>query len=105
MGDSMDLLIRPGSLVHVIDIEDAGYVPVDGDIVVVVRTRAGFLERTLKQLVIERADDGRMIRSLVPRSNNPRYTAPVMREGDDPDPGTEQVEIVGLVVQDFRIWK
>jgi transcriptional regulator with XRE-family HTH domain len=100
-GDSLDRLILPGRLVHVIDAIGLGYSPADGDIVVVERRRAGLSERTLKQVEIT----GR--RTLLwPRSNNPKWQEPldvslVLREASD----DIVVEIVGLVVADFKAWK
>jgi SOS-response transcriptional repressor LexA len=101
VGDSLDKLILAGRLVHVIDAIDLGYSPADGDIVVVERRRAGLHERTLKQVEIT----GRRI-MLWPRSNNPKWQEPldvslVLREVSD----DIEVEIVGLVVADFKAWK
>jgi SOS-response transcriptional repressor LexA len=101
VGDSMDRLIQPGRLVHVIDAIDMGYQPADGDIVVVERERAGLRERTLKQVEIT----GRRI-LLCPRSTNPRWQAPLdvssgLREAES----EITVQVVGLVIADFRVWK
>lgn len=101
IGDSMDKLILPGRLVHVVDAIDLGYSPADGDIVVVERRRAGLRERTLKQVEVT----GRRV-LLWPRSNNPKWQEPidvslVLREPSD----DIEVQIVGLVVSDFKVWK
>jgi transcriptional regulator with XRE-family HTH domain len=101
VGDCLDKLILPGRLVHVVDAIELGYSPADGDIVVVERRRAGLRERTLKQVEIT----GRRI-MLWPRSNNPKWQEPldvslVLREASD----DIEVEIVGLVVADFKAWK
>lgn len=94
-GDSIDLLIKPGSFAHVVDTIEMGYAARDGDLVVVERRRDGgaLRERTIKQVVIA----GRRI-ELWPRSNNPQWSTPlVISLGAKPDDGME-VEIVGLVV-------
>jgi SOS-response transcriptional repressor LexA len=101
VGDSMDLLIPPGSLVHVVSIETLTFDPPDGSIVVVERSKyGGFLrERTLKQL--KRSATGMQI---VPRSSNPRWQEAIDlsdEANDDPD---YQVSIVGLVIQHVHRW-
>lgn len=100
-GDSLDLLIRPGSLVHVIDAIDMGYVAADGDVVVVERRRGGTRERTLKQVEVT----GRKT-LLWPRSSNPRWSEPLdLSSGLTASESDVEVEIVGLVIADFRSWK
>jgi len=97
-GDSVDRLIPPGSLIHVVDTQAMGYEPISGDIVVVMRTRAGgFLrERTVKQIEIT---NGRI--ELWPRSHNPRYQEPIrLTEGAENDDGVT-VSIVGKVLQAY----
>lgn len=94
-GDSIDLLIKPGSFAHVVDAIDMGYAARDGDLVVVERRRDGgaLRERTIKQVQIV----GRRIQ-LWPRSSNPKWATPlVICAGARPDEDVE-VEIVGLVV-------
>jgi hypothetical protein len=100
-GDSLDLLIRPGSLVHVVDALDLGYQPTHGDIVVVERRRGGTRERTLKQVdVIGRKT------MLWPRSSNPRWKDPLDLAGGLSEAESEvEVEVVGLVIADYRMWK
>jgi SOS-response transcriptional repressor LexA len=101
VGDSMDRLIQPGRLVHVIDAIDMGYTPADGDIVVVERERAGLRERTLKQVEIT----GRRV-LLWPRSSNPRWQQALdVSSGLREDPSEIIVQVVGLVISDFKVWK
>lgn len=94
-GDSIDLLIKPGSFAHVVDAIEMGYSARDGDLVVVERRRDGgaLRERTIKQVAIA----GRRI-ELWPRSSNPQWSSPLaISSGARLDDGME-VEIVGLVV-------
>jgi transcriptional regulator with XRE-family HTH domain len=98
VGDSMDKRLPPGTLVHVVDAIALHYEPRHGDIVVVVRSRAqgAFLERSIKEVVIDRGHV-----ELWPRSHNPRWSEPLsptqgVREGED-----VEVEIRGLVVQAY----
>lgn len=94
-GDSIDLLIKPGSFAHVVDAIEMGYAARDGDLVVVERRRDGgsLCERTIKQVAIV----GRSI-ELWPRSTNPKWQTPIiLRAGVRPAEDIE-VEIVGLVV-------
>lgn len=98
-GDSMDRLIPPGALIHVLDAIALGYVPRHGDLVVVVRRRAqgAFLERSLKQIAI----NGAGAVELWPRSHNPRWSTPLSpiagAEGND----DVVVEIAGKVVRAY----
>jgi transcriptional regulator with XRE-family HTH domain len=101
-GDSMDRMLPHGALIHVVDAVGMGYEPRNGDLVVVLRRRAGgaFLERSVKQVQIEAHGI-----ELWPRSHNPRWSSPLsltdgLAGGED-----ASVEIVGKVVQayiDFR---
>lgn len=97
-GDSMDRLIPAGSLVHVVDAIALHYVPADGDIVVVERTRAqgALIERSLKQLAVPK----RGPLELWPRSHNARWDKPLVLSGDEPDDDTV-VQIVGLVIRAY----
>jgi transcriptional regulator with XRE-family HTH domain len=97
-GDSMDLMIPSGAMVHVVDAIQLGYAPTGGHIVVVERRRGNTRERTLKQ--IERSKDGV---KLWPRSSNPRWQEPIQLLAGTTEDEVE-VEIVGLVVQDIRKW-
>ena len=94
-GDSIDLLIKPGSFAHVVDAIEMGYAARAGDLVVVERRRDGgaLRERTIKQVAIARHRV-----ELWPRSANPQWATPlIISSGAKPDDGME-VEIVGLVV-------
>jgi transcriptional regulator with XRE-family HTH domain len=97
-GDSMDLLIPNGALVHVVDAIALGYAPTGGHIVVVERKRGHSRERTLKQ--IERTKSEVL---LWPRSRNPKWKDPIqLLDGVSED--EVEVRIVGLVVQAVTRW-
>ena len=97
-GDSMDLLIPNGALVHVVDAIQLGYAPTGGHIVVVERRRGHARERTLKQ--IERTNSKVL---LWPRSQNPKWKDPIqLLDGVSED--EVEVQIVGLVVQAVTRW-
>lgn len=99
-GDSMDRIIPADSLVHVVDAIAMHYVPADGDIVVVERTRAqgALVERSLKQLAVLKKGG----LELWPRSHNPRWDKPlVLAEHHDNDDDTV-VQIVGLVIRSYQ---
>jgi SOS-response transcriptional repressor LexA len=97
-GDSMDLLIPNGALVHVVDAIQLGYAPTGGHIVVVERIRGHARERTLKQ--IERTNSQVL---LWPRSQNPKWKSPIQfLDGASED--EVEVQIVGLVVQAVTRW-
>lgn len=71
--------------------------PVDGDIVVITRTRAGLCERTVKQVAVfpDRIE-------LWPRSSDARYQTPIVVMRDrDPDDDTT-VEITDMVIGKYR---
>lgn len=97
-GDSMDRLIPEGSLVHVVDAIALHYVPADGDIVVVERTRAqgSLIERSLKQLAVPKKGPP----ELWPRSHNARWDKPLSLAGDGQDDDTV-VQIIGLVIRSY----
>lgn len=97
-GDSMDLLIPSGAMVHVVDAIELGYAPTGGHIVVVERRRGQSRERTLKQ--IERTKSKVL---LWPRSKNPKWQEPLqLVEGLSEE--DVEVQIVGLVVQAVTKW-
>ena len=66
----------------------------NGDLVVVERRRGGSVERTVKQ--IEEGPNGCL---LWPRSDDPRFQAPIPCTGPEPD-GTE-IEITHLVIGSY----
>jgi hypothetical protein len=94
VGESMDLLIRPGSLIHVIDAIALEYSPRQDDIVVIERIRfqGREIERSVKQVVL--TADGP---EFWGRSSNARWNVPVRLadglEGDD----SAEVRIAGWV--------
>lgn len=97
VGDSMDRLVPPGSLVHVVDAIAMEYEPREDDLVVVQRTRAqgSLVERSLKQVCT--TADGLQ---LWPRSHNARWSKPLdLSSGADND--DEVVQVVGLVIRAY----
>lgn len=93
-GDSVNRRLPDGALAHVLDAVALEYEPKNGNLVVVVRTRAqgAFIERSIKEVVVT----SRGV-ELWPRSFNPEWDKPLhltagIREGDDVD-----VNIVGVV--------
>jgi len=67
----------------------------NGDDVLARRCRSGLYETTLKRLHINKA--GR--RMLLPQSSRPEHQEPLPLD----DPGVDEVEIIGVVVAEFRI--
>jgi AcrR family transcriptional regulator len=101
VNDSMNMLIPPGSEVHVVDAIAMNYAPRHGDIVIVERTAAqgALVERTVKQ--IEMGPDGP---ELWPRSYNPRHQAPVHLSAGAEHHDDLSVQIVGLVVRSYQFF-
>lgn len=97
-GDSVNKRLPSGALVHVVDTIAMGYEPASGDLVVVMRTRAGGLlrERSIKEVEITR--DG--VR-LWPRSFNERWREPLVLKPGGPEEDDVTVEIVGKVVRAY----
>lgn len=97
-GDSMNRLIPPGALIHVVDAIDAGYSPRNGDLVVVLRTRSGghLQERTVKQ--VELTPGGI---ELWPRSYNARWSQPIVIGPDAGHDDDLTVTIVGKVLRAY----
>lgn len=97
VSDSMDKLIPPGSLIHVVDAIELRYKPRAGDVVVVERRRAqgALVERTVKQIGF--LDNGRL--ALFPRSHNPNYRAFTVDETHE----DVEVVIVGLVIRSYQM--
>jgi transcriptional regulator with XRE-family HTH domain len=94
VGESMDLIIKPGSLIHVIDAISLEYSPRQDDIVVIERIRhqGSQIERSVKQVQITRAGP-----EFWGRSSNPIWNVPVkLGEGLDEDE-TAEVRIAGWV--------
>lgn len=95
VGDSFDKEYPEGTIVHVCDAFGLDPLALDGKVVVVERRRSsGFLiERTLKQIAVAK---GKV--ELWPRSNNPKWSAPVkLTDGVRGDEDIE-VHISGLVI-------
>lgn len=100
IGDSMDLIYPPGTIIIV---SPLGTRPLkNGDKVVVQRKlRTGQIEATVKELEIING-----IAKLWPRSKNPKFQEPVNIHWpyeDEQLTKTESVEIVGLVRSSYRI--
>lgn len=96
VGDSMDVLYPPGTILECVKYEHDEPVP-SGKRVIALRHRGdGTVEATVKELI--RDNDG--IEWLVPRSTNPSFQA---FRGDQPDSqDIMKVEIVALVVGSYR---
>lgn len=96
VGDSMNLVYPPGSIVECVHYDHHEPVP-SGKRVIVVRTKLdGTLEATVKEFV----RDAQGVEWLVPRSTNPAFQA---FRGDKPEsPDIVKIEIVGLVVASIR---
>lgn len=92
VGTSMDKFYPEGRFLVVAPAAEAGVR--DGDHVIVERSRAGLIETTVKELVV---DSGRLV--LWPRSNDPAHQTPIIilnHEDDQDGP-----RIVGVVVADY----
>lgn len=104
VGDSMDLLYPDGTVVIVVSPHDFGRGPKNGEKVIVVRTRDGMEEATLKE--VELREDGRVV--LWPRSSNPEFSQAIvlpdlqqLLEYAD-DGGHPPYRITGIVIQSIR---
>ncbi len=97
IGDSMDRLVPPNSLVHVVDTIALEYEPRQDDVVVVQRSRSqgALVERSLKQVAL---NDG--IIELWPRSHSGRWTKPIPLSADDGS-DDEVVQVVGIVIRAY----
>lgn len=90
VGRSMDMFYPEGRVLIIAPVVEAP--PQDRDHVVVMRSRAGLYETTVKELVLE---PERMV--LWPRSTDPAFQAPLIVNYDDQDAPI----IVGVVVADY----
>lgn len=99
VGDSLDKMIPPGALVHVIDAIAMGYQPAHDDLVVVLRSRLGgaLLQRTIKQVQMGAA--GQI--ELWPRSHNARWGGPINITAGTTTNEDVEVQIVGKVVRAY----
>lgn len=96
VGDSMDLLYPPGTILDCVEYDHEEPVP-DGKRVIVQRFKKdGAVESTVKELV----RDAQGVRWLVPRSNNPSHRAIRCDQPDSPE--IKRVEIFGIVVASIR---
>lgn len=97
-GDSYNLRIPDGALVHVVDAVALEYGPRSGDTVIVVRSRAegAFRERTLKEVEVTRSGV-----KLWPRSHNPKWSAALDYTAGLRDAQFEEVRIEGLVIRAY----
>lgn len=102
VNDSMDRLLPPGSIIHVVDTEAIRYRPRHDDIVVVERTRndGALVERTVKQVALLPGGSA----ELWPRSHNARWSAPVRLLADVADGEEVTVRIVGLVLRSYMFF-
>lgn len=91
-GPSMNLVYPEGRYVIAAHPAEAGMR--NGDYVVVQRSRAGLIETTLKELVV----DGDRL-SLWPRSSDPAFQKPIPLTNDPNDQDAPQV--IGIVVADY----
>lgn len=92
-GPSMNLIYPDGRYVVIAPAAEAGIR--NGDIVVVRRNRAGLVETTLKELVVDEAG----VVELWPRSTDERYQEPVRL--NPRDQGQDRPVILGVVVADY----
>jgi repressor LexA len=95
-GDSIDKIAPPGSFLHVVGVSARGYIPRDGDVVVVerVRDQGGFRERSVKVVKMTR---NRI--ELWPSSNNQYWSKPLKLTPDGYSEDSEiEVSIVGRVL-------
>lgn len=94
-GHSMNLDYRDGSMVVYVDMLDLRS-PADGDHVIVHRKRHdGAIEATVKEM---RIIEGKAW--LFPKSDRPEFQAPIDPEAVDPK--IASVEIIGIVIGDYR---
>jgi SOS-response transcriptional repressor LexA len=91
-GNSMNLHYPAGRYIIVAPVAEAGVR--DGDHVVVERRRAGLVEITVKELVIEGDRQ-----ALWPRSTDPAFQSPIYVTGDEHDQDAPQ--IIAVVVADY----
>lgn len=93
-GDSMDLILPPGSIVHCVDWAYTSQIPVDGMLVVVRQERAQLYETTVKVLRIRDEEVW-----LVPMSSNKAhaeiYLGSLARARDDSE---NTISISGIVI-------
>lgn len=99
-GPSMNDIIEDGDYAHVVDWSDIGKPLENGDIVVVVRERAGLRETSLKQIQMDATGNV----TLCPRSSDPAFQAPLAldAEGNTDD---SHVTIAGLLVGKYRSFR
>lgn len=91
-GRSMDLIYPPGRCLVVAPVSQSGLRV--GDHVIVERTRAGLVEITVKELVMEGGKAW-----LYPRSSSPEFQTPLLIDGSDMDQDAPRV--IGVVVADY----
>lgn len=102
VSDSMDRLVVPGSLVHVVDAVALRYKPREGHLVVVERERGqgALVERTVKQIHL--GDNGV---ELWPRSHNPRWQSPLRLAEGAENFDDLTATVVGRVLRSFQEWE
>lgn len=97
-GLSMDLTIRPGSILECLRVSFGRVEPMPGDLVIVERVKHDLRETTCKRLI--RADDGSW--ELRCESTRPEFQEPIPIGKPDSDLWTDdEVRIVGIVVRSY----
>jgi len=94
-GNSMNRVVSDGDYIIYLDYRETGISVEDGDLVVVERTRAGFVETTLKRL--RRNASGSV--ELWPESDDPHHQHPVQMAAPEDE---TSVSIIGLVIGSYR---
>ena len=96
VGDSVDMIYPHGSILHVVSIAGTGYMPRNGQLVIVAHQKdSGLMERTVKRVYRQ----GNRY-EMVGMSTNPKWNEPIaIPEGESEH---ETIAIVGLVIGGYR---
>lgn len=99
VGDSLDRMITPGALVHVVDASAMNYVPTHDDLVIVLRSKLGgaLQQRTVQQ--VQLGPLGKI--ELWPRSHNARWGGPTAVYDAQAGVFDNDAQIVGKVVRAY----
>lgn len=105
VGESMNLLYLPGTILVCLSPYELNGAIRDGDSVIVQRIKDGEYEATVKVLSID-ATTGRAY--LLPKSSHPDHQTPITIPwpfvgGRDPKTGIEKIEIIGVVIEAHKI--
>jgi transcriptional regulator with XRE-family HTH domain len=96
VGDSIDLIYPHGSVLHVVSLAGSGYMPRNGQLVIVAHQKdGGLMERTVKRVF--RQNDQY---ELIGMSSNPKWNTPIPMP--DRESEHETIAIVGLVIGGYR---